>query len=171
MADKQADQRHDDHVQAGNEAGVGDAGKQQADLLQVDAEGQHQAHHGAAEEQAAVAPGLTRNGLFGGGVGQQRHQHQGGEGEAQAGIEEGADMVHAQALGDKRRAPDDRGEQHQDVGTQGLVLHNSTRQAKRQTLPQSAALDHPWMAGHAGRRFPAHNKNRNVHGRLRNSDC
>ena len=124
MADKQADQRHDDHVQAGDEAGVGDAGKQQADLLQIDPQRQHQAHHGAAEEQSAGAPGFARNTLFGGAVSQQRHQHQGGQGEAQAGIKEGADMLHAQALGNKRRAPDECGEQHQQVGTQGLVLHN-----------------------------------------------
>ena len=135
VADKQADQRHDNHVQAGDETGVGDAGKQQADLLQVDPECQYQPHHGTAEEQAAVAPGLTRNGLFGGGIRQQRQQHQGGQCETQAGIEEGANMVHTQALGDKRRAPDDGGKQHQDIGAQGLVLHNSTRQAKRQTVP------------------------------------
>ncbi len=37
VAQRQTQQRHDDHVQAGDEAGVGHAGEQQADLLQVDA--------------------------------------------------------------------------------------------------------------------------------------
>ncbi|MNV83415.1 hypothetical protein D3C71_1772210 [compost metagenome] len=134
MAQQQAEQRNDDHVQAGDEAGVGDAGEQQAHLLQVDPQRQGQAHQQAAQQQAAVERLLDR------GPGQYQQQGQedeGAEGEAQAGIEEGADRIHAQALGDEGRTPDGGGDQHQDIGAQCLASHGGSRREKPGTLPQS----------------------------------
>ncbi|MDT4843078.1 hypothetical protein FQZ97_769960 [compost metagenome] len=54
MAEQQAEQGHDDHVQAGDESGVGDTGEEQADLLQVDPQGQCHAHQAATQQQMTV---------------------------------------------------------------------------------------------------------------------
>ncbi|MOA24682.1 hypothetical protein D3C78_1453720 [compost metagenome] len=78
--------------------------------MQVDPQRQRQAHDQAAEQQAAVDR-LRR--LGGAAAAEQDHQRQhgeGGQGEAQAGVEEGADGIHAQALRNEGGAPDHRGE-------------------------------------------------------------
>ncbi len=44
VADEQSQQRHDNDIEAGDEAGVGHGGEQQTDLLQVDTHRQSQPH-------------------------------------------------------------------------------------------------------------------------------
>ena len=151
LADQQTENRHHDHVEPGDEARVGHRGEQQADLLQVDAQRQRQAHDDAPQQQVAIQ---GCGGAFLAALQQHQYREQGqaGEGEAQAGIKEGADVIHAQSLGDEGAAPDHRGNQHQQVGAQGLASHRSFSAGKLRILPQSIELDHPVTARHAGRR-------------------
>jgi len=63
-------------------------------------------------------------------VDHQRKQRQGTQGEAQTGEKKRADIVHADALGHEGGPPDHGGDQHQEVGAEGLATHVSARQGK-----------------------------------------
>ena len=129
VANGQAQQRHDDDVEPGDESRVGHTGEQQPNLLQIDPHRQRQAHAHAAQQQAALQKRLMpgrRPSL----VDHQREQCEGAEGEAQPGKKERAYIVHADALRNEGGAPDHRGDQHQEIGTEGLATHVSARSKK-----------------------------------------
>mmetsp|Transcript_41625 Transcript_41625/g.97865 ORF Transcript_41625/g.97865 Transcript_41625/m.97865 type:complete len:280 (-) Transcript_41625:334-1173(-) len=109
--------RHQRHIHRGQEAGVGDAGELDADLLQRGTQGHQAAQAGdmpaVARFQwpafAAEPPPLQH--------GQRQHDGRADQ-KAQAGEEHRAHVGHRMALGHEGRAPDQRDDAEQQVGAE-----------------------------------------------------
>ena len=129
MADGEPQQRHHDYIKAGNEAGVCHAGEKQADLLKVYAQRQRKPHAQAPKKQASLQERFVAR-LGAALIDHQWQQRQGTERETQPGKKKRTDVVHADALGHEGSTPDHGGDQHQEVGAEGLAAHVSARSGK-----------------------------------------
>ncbi|CAM2148622.1 hypothetical protein PT2222_200035 [Paraburkholderia tropica] len=138
MAQQDAEHRHDHDVKRADETRVGDLRVAQADLLQGDRHGEHEAEDRAVAQQGGVEERASSDESRGAGIvalivviaagtppaPQREHKHrddQRTEQKADAGEKKRTDGVEAQSLGDEGGAPDHGGGQHQQIGAQVLA--------------------------------------------------